>query len=76
MASEVKNLASQTSKAKEEISRSAQEAVLGMKNFSTNVSSVKKPAVETGTAADQVLSAAKELSQQSEGMKEKIQLFL
>ena len=59
-----------------EISRNAQEAAEGTENISTNVASVKESGVETGTAANQVLSAAKELSQQSETMKEEVQSFL
>jgi methyl-accepting chemotaxis protein len=59
-----------------EISRNAQEAAQGTEKVSSNVASVSQSATETGAAANQVLSAAGELSLQSDNLKSEVQSFL
>ena len=59
-----------------EISRSAQEAAVGTQEVATNISSVQQSVGETGAASSQVLSAASELSRQSESLDNQIDGFL
>jgi len=59
-----------------EFSRNAQEASSGTDMVSKNVAGVSDPTAITGTAVSQLMSAASELSQQSETLKEEVQSFL
>jgi len=60
----------------QEISRNAQEAAAGTQEVSNNIGSVQGSVTETGNAAQQVLEAASELSQQSESLDHKVDEFL
>jgi methyl-accepting chemotaxis protein len=60
----------------QEISRNAQEAATGTQDVSNNITSVQAATEQTGAAANEVLSAASELSQQSEVLDRQIGNFL
>ncbi|MDG4721254.1 MULTISPECIES: methyl-accepting chemotaxis protein [Thalassospira] len=62
--------------ATQEITRNVQEASVGTSEVTTNIASVSQAAGSTGAAADQVLSAAAELSQESETLRAKVEAFL
>jgi methyl-accepting chemotaxis protein len=62
--------------ATQEISRNIQQAAAGTQEVSSNITGVNEAAVTTGAAAEQVLGAAGELSQQSETLREKVETFL
>ena len=53
-----------------------QEASVGTSEVTTNIVSVNEAADSTGTAAEQVLSAAAELSKESENLRSKVEQFL
>ena len=59
-----------------EIAQNIQEAATGTQEVTTNISSVREAAGETGAAATQVLHATKELSKQSEMLKNQVDQFL
>jgi methyl-accepting chemotaxis protein len=59
-----------------EISRSVQEAATGTSEVSSNIANITRLAGETGAASSQVLSAASELSQQSETLRLEVDKFL
>jgi methyl-accepting chemotaxis protein len=59
-----------------EIARNVQEASTGTMEVTNNISSVTEASTETGHAATEVLSAARELSTQSESLKAKVDTFL
>ncbi|MDG4721253.1 MULTISPECIES: methyl-accepting chemotaxis protein [Thalassospira] len=59
-----------------EITRNVQEASVGTSEVTTNIVSVNEAAGSTGAAAEQVLSAASELSHESETLRKKVQAFL
>lgn len=62
--------------ATQEIARNVQQAALGTTEISSNVSGVRQAAVDTGAAAQQVLHASHELSDQSERMRVQVETFL
>ena len=62
--------------ATQEIARNVQQAAAGTNEVSANISGVTEAAASTGAAASQVLGAAGELSQQSEGLRAKVETFL
>ena len=56
--------------------KNVQEAARGTQEVSSNISGVSQGAEETGKAANEVLGAAADLSQQSEGLREAVDKFL
>jgi methyl-accepting chemotaxis protein len=62
--------------ATQEISRNVQQAAQGTQQVSCNITSVKEAATSTGAAAGQVLSAAGDLSRQSEMLTLEVNGFL
>ena len=48
----------------------------GTQEVSSNIAGVSQGAQETGTAANQVLEAAGQLSRESEGLRESVDKFL
>jgi methyl-accepting chemotaxis protein len=62
--------------ATQEIARNVQQAAQGTTEISSNVSGVRHAAGDTGAAAQQVLQASSELSQQSERMRARVESFL
>ena len=59
-----------------EIAQNVQQAASGTQEVTANITSVRDAAGETGSAAQQVLSATQELSQQSEMLKAQVDAFL
>ncbi|MBP3127496.1 methyl-accepting chemotaxis protein [Thalassospira sp. ER-Se-21-Dark] len=59
-----------------EITRNVQEASVGTTEVTSNIVSVNEAAGSTGAAAEQVLSAASELSRESESLRHKVEEFL
>ncbi|HYC04702.1 MAG TPA: methyl-accepting chemotaxis protein [Azospirillaceae bacterium] len=59
-----------------EISRNVSQAATGTQEVSSNVVQVTEAAGQTGAAASQVLGAARELSQQSEALRGRVERFL
>jgi methyl-accepting chemotaxis protein len=59
-----------------EISRNVQEAAVGTQMVTSNIVEVSQSAMQTGSAASQVLGASGELAQQSEMLKERVEHFL
>ena len=59
-----------------EISRSAQEAAHGTQNVATNISSVQDHVRSTGTASTEVLTSARDLSEQSTALNLQVDKFL
>ena len=62
--------------ATQEIARNVQEASVGSREVTENVQRVAEVNSETGTAADQVLTAAGGLAQQAETLKAEVDRFL
>ncbi len=62
--------------ATQEISRNVQQAAAGTQEVSSNILTVKDAATSTGAAASQVLSAAGDLSRQSEQLTSEVNGFL
>jgi methyl-accepting chemotaxis protein len=62
--------------ATQEIARNVQQAAVGTQEVNANISGVSEAAASTGAAAGQVLSAAGELSMQSETLRSKVETFL
>ena len=62
--------------ATQEISRNVQQASAGTQEVSSNITGVSQAATQTGTAAGQVLSAARELAQQGQQLNTEIESFL
>jgi hypothetical protein len=58
-----------------EIARNVQEAARGTQDVSSNISGVNKAASETGRTSTQLLSAANELSQQSDMLRTHVEGF-
>ncbi len=61
--------------ATKEIARNVQEAAQGTQEVSANIANVDKSAGETGEMAHGLLTAAAELSQQSEGLRREVEGF-
>ncbi|MCF2524959.1 globin-coupled sensor protein [Bradyrhizobium sp. G127] len=66
----------QQSSATQEIARNVEQAAQGTRAVSANITGVTVAAGETGQAAGQVLSAASELSEQSETLRAEVDKFL
>jgi len=62
--------------ATQEIARNVQQAAVGTQEVNTNIAGVSQAASMTGAAAEQVLGAASELSQQSDTLRRKVEAFL
>ena len=62
--------------ATQEISRNVQQASQGTQEVSANIADVQRGAVETGSASNQVLSAAKSLAGDSTRLKDEVRSFL
>ncbi len=62
--------------ATQEISRSVQQAAAGTREVSANITDVQQGATDTGSASEQVLSAAKSLSSESNRLKLEVGKFL
>jgi len=62
--------------ATQEIARNVQQAAQGTTEISSNVTGVRQAAGDTGAAAQQVLQASNELSEQSERMRARVESFL
>ena len=62
--------------ATQEITRNAQRAAVGTEEVGSNIAAVNRGAVETGAASSQVLSAARSLASESQGLKAEVQKFL
>ena len=62
--------------ATQEISRSVQQAAAGTREVSANITDVQHGATDTGSASEQVLSAAKSLSSESNRLKLEVGRFL
>jgi len=60
----------------QEIAQNTQQASAGTAEVSQKISNVTQAVAETGTAGQQVLAAAGELSRQSETLREKVDTFL
>lgn len=59
-----------------EIARNVQQASAGTTEVSSNIVGVSEAATQTGIASEQVLSAANQLSEQTENLKAEIESFL
>lgn len=59
-----------------EISNNVQQAATGTREVSSNIAGVSQVVAETGTSANDVLSAASELSQQAETLRGKVDTFV
>jgi methyl-accepting chemotaxis protein len=59
-----------------EIARNVEEAAKGTQEVSTNIVGVNQAANDTGAASNQVLSSARQLSQQSDALKGIVEKFL
>ena len=62
--------------ATQEIARNVEQAAAGTQEVSANIAGVSQAASETGTAAGQILSAADDLSRQSETLRAEVDKFL
>jgi methyl-accepting chemotaxis protein len=62
--------------ATQEISRNVQQAAVGTQEVSSNITGVQRGASETGSASSQVLSAAQQLSGESNRLKLEVSKFL
>lgn len=62
--------------ATQEIARNVQQAAIGTQEVSSHIAGVREAANETGTAATQVLGAARELSHQAEILTTEVKGFL
>ncbi|GAB4225841.1 MAG: cache domain-containing protein [Kiloniellaceae bacterium] len=62
--------------ATQEIARNVQQASSGTQKVAGNVAAVSKTAAETGASANEVLTAAGDLAQQSEGLRKEVDNFI
>jgi methyl-accepting chemotaxis protein len=62
--------------ATQEIARNVQQASQGTSDVTSNIAGLSDAAVNTGEAAGQVLTAASELSRQSETLSGQVERFL
>ena len=60
----------------QEIARNVQQAARGTQDVNQNIEGVSRAASETGTAANQVLSASQDMSRQAEGLRGEVERFL
>jgi methyl-accepting chemotaxis protein len=76
IASGIASAVEQQGAATQEIARNVQQAAAGTQEVSSNITGVSEAAGATGAAAEQVQTAAGELSQQSEILRSKVETFL
>ena len=67
---------SEQTAATHEISRNVQEASTGTNEVTQNITGVSDAASESGRAAGEVLSVAKQLAERSQSMKVEVETFL
>ncbi len=60
----------------QEISRNVQQAAQGTKDVTSNIAMVSQAASDTGAASSEVLSATKSLAEQTNDLKDEIEVFL
>ena len=76
IAASIASAVEEQSSATQEISRNVQEAAKGTQEVSNNIGGVQQAAVETGTAATQVLGSARQLSRQAEELSAEVNQFI
>src|SRR5579871_1234746 len=76
IASTIASAVEEQGAATQEISRNVQQAAQGTQQVSSNVVDVQRGATETGTASSQVLSAAQQLSRESNRLRLEVGRFL
>ncbi|MGJ4907017.1 methyl-accepting chemotaxis protein [Bradyrhizobium sp. HKCCYLS2033] len=76
ISSTIASAVEQQGAATQEISRNVQHAAAGTQQVSANVADVQRGAVDTGTAASQVLSAAKSLADDSARLSIEVKKFI
>ena len=76
VSSAIASAVQEQSAATQEISGNVQQAAKGTTEITTNIAGVTQAAGETGAAANQVLAAASELSQQAEKLRGEVDRFL
>jgi methyl-accepting chemotaxis protein len=76
IASGIASAVEQQGAATQEIARNVQQAAAGTQEVSSNITGVSEAATATGAAAEQVQTAAAELSEQAEIMRGKVETFL
>ncbi len=76
ISSTIASAVEQQGAATQEISRNVQHAASGTQQVSANVADVQRGAVDTGTAASQVLSAAKSLADDSARLSMEVKRFI
>jgi methyl-accepting chemotaxis protein len=76
ISSTIASAVEQQGAATQEISRNVQHAAAGTQQVSANVADVQRGAVDTGTAASQVLSAAKSLADDSARLSMEVRRFI
>lgn len=76
VASAVAAATEEQNSATNEISRNVEEVSNAARDVNTNIVEVRSASEETGFASGEVLTTAKELSQQAEGLKQRVDQFL
>jgi len=76
LANDVAEATRQQDTVTQEIARNAHEAAKGTRRVSANIREVSSTAVETGQVANTVLSAAGQLAQQSDLLRQEVERFL
>ncbi len=76
VASTIAAAVEQQQAATREIARNIQQAAVGTHDVTSNIADVNRAASETGTAARNVLEAAGSLSDQADGLRSKVEVFL
>jgi methyl-accepting chemotaxis protein len=74
--SSIASAVTEQSAATAEIARNVQQAAIGTSEIAKSISGVTEATEQTGAAAQQVLTASQELSQQSEAMRAEVEGFL
>lgn len=75
LAATVASAVEEQNSATQEIARSVEQVAAGTKDVTTNITSVSQAALETGNAANQVLSTSGELGKQSQGLQDQVEKF-
>ena len=76
IAATIASAVEQQGAATEEITRNVQQASAGTSEVTENIHGVNEAATSTGAAAEQVLNASGELSEQAETLRLKVETFL
>jgi methyl-accepting chemotaxis protein len=76
IAREIAGSVEEQGRATSEIAQSVQQAALGTTHVSSNISHVNEAATNTGAASTQVMSAARDLSEQAETLRMEMDKFL